>query len=134
MEFFTYVLPNGIRCILKQVKSPVAWCAMTINAGSRDETTRENGIAHFTEHMLFKGTHTRKAHHINNRLEKLGGELNAFTTKEETVVHATTLKADFPKAAELIADLVFNSVYPEKEIAREREVIVDEIKDRKSVV
>lgn len=127
MEFFTYTLPNGIRCIHKRVKSPVAWCAMTVNAGSRDELAGESGIAHFTEHMLFKETGRRKAHHINSRLEKLGGELNAFTTKEETVVHATTLKTDFPKAAELIADILFNSSFPEKEIGKECEVILDEI-------
>lgn len=131
MEFFTYILPNGIRCIHKRVKSPVAWCAMTVNTGSRDELEGESGMAHFTEHMLFKETGKRKAHHINSRLEKLGGELNAFTTKEETVVHATTLKTDFPKAAELISDILFNSSFPEKEISREREVILDEINSYK---
>ena len=131
MEFFKYTLPNGIRCIYKRVKSPVAWCAMTINAGSRDELTSQYGAAHFTEHLLFKGTEKRRAHHINNRLEKLGGELNAFTTKEETVVHATVLKGDIPKAAELISDVVFHSVFPAKEVEREREVILDEINSYK---
>ncbi len=130
-EFFTYTLPNGIRCIFKRVKSPVAWCAMTVNAGSRDELAREAGLAHFTEHMLFKGTDRRRPHHINSRLEKLGGELNAFTTKEETVVHATTLKVDFPKAVELIADIVFRSTFPEREVVREREVVIDEINSYK---
>lgn len=131
MEFFRFTLPNGIRCIHKRIKSPVAHCALTINAGSRDETPRECGLAHFTEHMLFKGTRCRRAYHINSRLEKLGGELNAFTTKEETTVHATTLKGDFPKAAELIADIAFNSVFPEKEVGKEKEVVIDEINSYK---
>lgn len=130
-EFFTYTLPNGIRCIFRRVKSPVAWCAMTVNAGSRDELAREAGLAHFTEHLLFKGTEHRRPYHINSRLEKLGGELNAFTTKEETVVHATTLKVDFPKAAELIADILFRSTFPEREVVREREVVIDEINSYK---
>ena len=127
MEFFKHTLPNGIRCIYKRTKSPVTYCSLTINAGSRDEKNKEFGIAHFTEHAIFKGTKNRKAYHINSRLEKLGGELNAFTTKEETVVHATSLKSDFSKAAELIADICFNSVFPEKEIEKEREVVIDEI-------
>lgn len=127
MEHFIYTLPNGIRCIHTRVKSPVAWCAVTVGAGSRDELAGEYGIAHFTEHLLFKGTERRRAHHINNRLEKLGGELNAFTTKEETVVHATTLRGDLPKAAELIADILFRSTFPEREVVRERGVVLDEI-------
>lgn len=131
MEFFTHNLPNGIRCLLLRVKSPVAWCAMTVNAGSRDERAEEYGVAHFTEHMLFKGTAVRRAHHINNRLEKLGGELNAYTTKEETVIYATTLRSDFSKAAELIADIVFRSAFPMREVVREREVVVDEINSYK---
>lgn len=131
MEFFKHVLSNGIRCIHKRVKSPVTYCSLTINAGSRDETDKEFGAAHFAEHALFKGTTHRKAHHINSRLEKLGGDLNAFTTKEETAVHATTLKGDFPKAAELISDIVFDSTYPEKEIEKERDVIIDEINSYK---
>lgn len=131
MEFFKCILPNGIRCIHKRIKSPVAYCSLTINAGSRDENPKEYGIAHFAEHALFKGTQNRKAYHINSRLEKLGGELNAFTTKEETVIHATSLKSDFVKAAELISDITFNSTYPEKEIEKEREVIIDEINSYK---
>lgn len=131
MEFFKHTLPNGIRCIHKRMKSPVAYCALTINAGSRDETAKEHGAAHFVEHMLFKGTENRKAYQINSRLERLGGELNAFTTKEETVVHATTLKGDLPKAAELISDVAFNSTFPARELAKETEVIVDEINSYK---
>ncbi len=134
MEFTQYILPNGIRCIHKQVRSNVAYTAMTINAGSRDELKGEYGMAHMLEHMLFKGTKKRQAYHINCRLENLGGELNAFTTKEETVIHATTLKGDFGKATELIADIVFNSVFPQDEIERERGVILEEINSYKDSV
>lgn len=127
MEIYTHTLANGIRCIHIRNKSNVVHCALTINAGSRDEMPAEHGVAHLTEHAIFKGTSLRKAHHINNRLERLGGELNAFTTKEETVVHTTTLKADAGRAAELISDIVFNSTFPPKELLREKEVIYDEI-------
>ncbi len=126
-EFFTYTLPNGIRCICKRVKSNVVHCAMTINTGSRDELQGEFGMAHLVEHTLFKGTHKRRAYHINCRLENLGGELNAYTTKEETVVHTTTLKTDCAKAVELITDIVFRSVFPEREVDKEKQVIFDEI-------
>ena len=131
MEFYTYTLKNGIRCIHKRTKSPIAYSALTINTGSRDEFEDEFGIAHFVEHSIFKGTEKRKAYHINCRLERLGGELNAFTTKEETVVNATTLKTDFAKAAELISDVIFNSTFPEKELEKEREVVIDEINSYK---
>jgi predicted Zn-dependent peptidase len=127
MDFFVHNLSNGIRCVLQRTKAPVVWCALTVDAGSRDETPKEHGMAHFTEHMLFKGTARRRAHHINSRLEKLGGELNAYTTKEETAVYATVLRGDFAAAADLIADVVFNSTFPEAEIAKEREVVADEI-------
>ncbi len=100
---------------------------MVIGAGARDELPREFGSAHFAEHALFKGTACRRAWHINSRLERLGGELNAFTTKEDTTVHATTLRGDFAKAVELIADVVCHSTFPDREIEREREVILDEI-------
>lgn len=127
MEFYTYRLPNGIRGIHRQVKGAVAHCALVVDAGSRDERTGEYGLAHFTEHAFFKGTQRRRAWQVNCRLENLGGELNAFTTKEDTTIHATTLRSDFPKAAELIADVAFRSVYPDRELEREKEVIVDEI-------
>lgn len=126
-EFTTYTLPNGIRGIHRQVKNSVAHCALVINAGSRDEHPNQYGLAHFTEHALFKGTQRRRAWQVNCRLENLGGELNAFTTKEDTTVHATTLKGDFPKAVELIADIVFRSTFPDRELEREKEVICDEI-------
>lgn len=127
MEFYTYTLPNGIRGIHRRVSGSVAHCALVIGAGSRDERPDQYGLAHLTEHAFFKGTEHRRAWQINCRLENLGGELNAFTTKEETTVHATTLRGDFAKAAELIADIVFRSTFPEREIEREKEVIVDEI-------
>ncbi len=127
MEFYTYILPNGIRGIHRQVRSGVTHCGLFINAGTRDERKEEIGLAHFTEHALFKGTTHRKAFHINCRLENLGGELNAFTTKEDTTIHATTLRGDFSKSVELIADIAFHSIYPDRELEREKEVIYDEI-------
>ena len=127
MEFHTYQLPNGIRGIHRQVRGSVAHCALVIGAGSRDELPAEYGLAHFTEHAFFKGTERRRAWQVNCRLENLGGELNAFTTKEDTTIHATTLRGDFAKAAELIADIAFHSTFPDRELEREKEVIVDEI-------
>lgn len=127
MEFYTYTLPNGIRGIHRQVKGNVTHCALVINAGSRDELAGEYGLAHFTEHAFFKGTERRRAYQVNCRLENLGGELNAFTTKEDTTIHATTLRGDFAKAVELIADVAFRSTFPDRELDKEREVICDEI-------
>ncbi len=127
IEFYTYTLPNGIRGIHRQTRSNVAHCGLLINAGSRDERQGEIGLAHFAEHSIFKGTERRKAYQVNCRLENLGGELNAFTTKEDTTIHATTLRADVSKAVELIADIAFHSIYPTKELEREKEVIYDEI-------
>ena len=126
-EFETYILPNGIKGIHRQVRSSVTHCALVVNAGTRDENRDEYGLAHFTEHAIFKGTKRRKAYQINCRLENRGGELNAYTTKEDTTIHATTLRSDFSKAVELIADVAFNSTFPEHELQKEREVIVDEI-------
>lgn len=131
MEFTRYTLPNGIRCLHKRVRSAVAHCALTVNTGSRDELAGEHGIAHLLEHAFFKGTTHRKAFHINCRLENLGGELNAYTTKEETVIHTTSLRGDFAKAAELIADIVFHSVFPEKELEKEKDIVLDEINSYK---
>lgn len=131
MEFYLHTLPNGIRCIHKRVKSSVAHCSLTIGAGSRDELPAEFGMAHLVEHTLFKGTEHRRAYHINCRLENLGGELNAYTTKEETVIHATTLRGDLGKAVELIADIVFHSTFPAREVEKEKEIILDEINSYK---
>lgn len=112
---------------VKRVNSPVACCALSTRAGTRDEEPRYNGLAHFTEHMFFKGTLKRGAKSINNALEKVGGELNAYTTKEETVLHATVLKEDLHTAVDLLLELAFTSVFPDKELNKEREVILDEI-------
>ncbi|MFR9651751.1 MAG: pitrilysin family protein [Rikenellaceae bacterium] len=131
MEFYTYTLPNGIKCIHRHTTSHVTHCALIIGSGTRDESIGEYGIAHFAEHGLFKGTKKRRAYHVNCRLENLGGEFNAYTTKEETTIHATTLKGDFAKAVELIADVAFNSQFPDHEIDRERKVIYDEINSYK---
>ena len=130
-EFETYILPNGIRGIHRQVRSGVAHCALVVNAGSRDELRGEYGIAHFVEHALFKGTARRKAYQVNCRLENLGGELNAYTTKEDTTLHATVLRRDFQRAVELISDVIFSSTFPDKELRKEREVIADEINSYK---
>jgi len=131
MEFTRYTLRNGIRCIHKQVRSAAVHCALTVGTGSRDEQPAEHGMAHLLEHAFFKGTERRRAYHINCRLENLGGELNAYTTKEETVIHTTTLRADLSKAAELIADIVFHSTFPAKELEKEKDIIVDEINSYK---
>ena len=127
MDTCSFTLPNGLRVVYRQSRSNVVYCGLTINAGSRDETLAEHGTAHFVEHMLFKGTKKYSAHLINNRLENVGGELNAFTTKEETVVHATILKNDFGKALDLIADMAFHPAFPPKEFEKEKLVILDEI-------
>ena len=126
-EFETYILPNGIKGIHRRTKSSIAHCALVVNAGTRDERDGEHGLAHFAEHAFFKGTEHRKAYQVNCRLENRGGELNAYTTKEDTTIHATTLRSDFAKAAELISDVAFYSTFPEHELQREREVIIDEI-------
>jgi len=131
MDIKTVQLDSGIKYAFRHISSPVAYCALSVKTGTRDEDQLLNGIAHFTEHMLFKGTTNRSAWQINNFLEKLGGELNAYTTKEETVIHATVLKEDLPKAVELLSDLAFNSLFPDKELVKEREVILEEISSYK---
>ncbi|WP_066628335.1 M16 family metallopeptidase [Labilibacter marinus] len=131
MEFYTHTLNNGIRIIHKPEKGEVAYCGMIINAGSRDEKEKEHGMAHFIEHVVFKGTKKRKAFHVLSRLEDVGGELNAFTSKEETCIYATCLKEDYERSMELISDITFHSVFPEKELIKEKEVIVDEINSYK---
>jgi predicted Zn-dependent peptidase len=123
----TYTFENGLRLI--QIPSPtnVAYCGISIDAGTRDELDGEEGMAHFCEHMMFKGTEKRRAWHIINRMEAVGGDLNAYTNKEETVVYAAFMKEHLERAAELIFDIVFNSTYPQHEMDKECEVIVDEI-------
>lgn len=126
-KFNTYTLSNGLRIIHRTSPTDVAYCGMAIDAGTRDEEETEYGIAHFCEHMMFKGTKKRKAWHVLNRMEIVGGDLNAYTNKEETVVYAAFLKEHLARAVELISDVVFNSTYPQHEIDKEAEVIIDEI-------
>lgn len=118
---------QGLAYAVKRSSSAVAYCAISVKCGTRDEKGFHPGIAHFVEHTIFKGTVNRKASQINGCLDRLGGDLNAFTTKEETVFHTTTLKADLPKAADLLMDLVTGSTFPQKAIQTEMGVVVDEI-------
>ena len=120
-------LQNGLRCVHTPTDSHVGHLALYINSGTRDEGEDEHGLAHFIEHILFKGTTKRKAYHILSRMEDVGGEINAYTNKEETCVHASFLTEHFDRALELVSDIVFNSVFPEKELIREKAVIEDEI-------
>lgn len=131
MKINTHTLKNGIRLIHQQVESPAAHFGIILNTGSRDELAEEQGIAHFIEHVIFKGTKKRKAFHIISRIEDVGGELNAYTTKEETAVYATFLNEHYNRSMELISDIITNSSFPKKEIAREKEVIIEEINSYK---
>ena len=124
---------NILRIAFKQTSSPVAYCALSAKCGTRDEDPAYNGLAHFTEHMFFKGTLKRKASSINNALERVGGELNAYTTKEETVLHTTVLGEDLPKAIDLLMELAFTSTFPQKELEKERDVIIEEIVSYKDI-
>ena len=120
-----------MRFAFKRSLSPVAYCAVHIKTGTRYEDPGRGGLAHFTEHLLFKGTETRSANTVNSYIEKLGGELNAYTTKEETVIHATVLKEDLRRAVDLLMDIAFRCTFPEKEIDKERSVVLEEIKTYK---
>lgn len=125
--FHSHTLENGMRVVFKPENSTVSYCGIAINSGSRDELEHEQGMAHFTEHMLFKGTAKRRSANIINRLEHVGGELNAFTSKEETVVYAAVLNEYTERAVELIADITLHSTFPQKEIDKEVIIILDEI-------
>lgn len=127
MNLLHHTLPNGIRLIHKSVPNMIAHAGVIVNTGSRDENDNQHGMAHFVEHMMFKGTAKRKTYHILSSLEDRGGELNAYTTKEETAVYGSFLKNDYNKAFDIISDVIFNSSFPEKEIQREKEVIIEEI-------
>lgn len=127
MEYLSHTLANGLRLVHLPSASPVAYCGFAINAGTRDEGPGEAGLAHFVEHMLFKGTGKRRAWHILNRMENVGGELNAYTTKEETFVYSVFLAEHFYRALELLSDLVFHSLFPAHEVEKEIDVILDEI-------
>ena len=127
-EYELIELSNGIRVIHKEVpQTKIAHVGIMLDIGSRDETKNEQGLAHFLEHMAFKGTTKRSSYHIINRLESLGGELNAYTTKEKICFYATLLDIHLEKAVELLADITFNSTFPEKQIEKERSVILEEM-------
>ena len=127
MKYNTYTLDNGLRIIHLPSDSKVVYCGYQINAGTRNEEPGEEGLAHFCEHVTFKGTERRKAWHILNCLESVGGDLNAYTNKEGTVYYSAILKEHIARAADLLTDIVFHSVYPQAEIDKEVEVICDEI-------
>lgn len=113
-DYLIHTLHNGIRIIHQQTDSPVGHLGVLINTGSRDENEDEHGLAHFIEHSVFKGTKKRKSFHVLSRIEGVGGELNAYTTKEETVLYATFLSEHYDRTAELLSDILFNSTYPER--------------------
>ena len=127
MKYNTYTLDNGLRIIHLPSDSKVVYCGYQINAGTRNEEPGEEGLAHFCEHVTFKGTERRKAWHILNCLESVGGDLNAYTNKEGTVYYAAILKEHIARAVDLLSDIVFHSTYPQQEIDKEVEVICDEI-------
>ena len=131
MHYQSYVLSNGLRLIHLPDESPVSYCGFAINAGTRDEKADEFGMAHFVEHMLFKGTQKRNASYILNRMEQVGGELNAYTSKEETFVYSIFMEEHFKRSFDLLGDLVYNSIFPENEVEREVDVILDEINSYK---
>ena len=127
MQYNIHTLSNGLRIIHEPSSSKVAYCGFAVDAGPRDEAENEQGLAHFVEHLIFKGTRKRKAWHILNRMENVGGDLNAYTNKEETVIYSAFLTEHFGRALELLADIVFHSTFPQNEIEKETEVIIDEI-------
>lgn len=121
-------LASGLRIVYRYQDAPISYCGFMIDCGTRDEMTPgQYGIAHFIEHILFKGTHKRDSWHINNRMESVGGELNAFTTKEETTFYSVFLNQDYERAIELLCDLICNATAPERELQKEQEVVIDEI-------
>jgi len=128
MEYNLFTLANGIRVVHKQVTTTkITHCGYILDIGSRDEGPHQQGLAHFWEHMAFKGTHKRKAFHIINRLENVGGELNAYTTKEKICFYASIRDSYFENALELLTDITFDSIFPEKQIEKERSVILEEM-------
>ena len=128
MEYQLFSLKNGFRVLHKpNNNSQIVHACVVINCGSRDEDPAKQGLAHFIEHMLFKGTKKKSLYQILNRMEVVGGELNAYTSKEQTCIHASFLKEHLPRAIELFHDLLFNSTFPEIELKKEKQVIMDEI-------
>ena len=126
MNIHYHTLPNGLRMVHIMTNNQVAWCGLAVNAGSRDEQEGHYGLAHFVEHTIFKGTTHRRAWHILNRMERVGGELNAYTTKEGTMVYSVFPHQHLQRAIDLLADLVQWSVFPQEELDRERDVVLEE--------
>ncbi|MCD6331919.1 MAG: insulinase family protein [Bacteroidales bacterium] len=127
MEYQTHTLANGLRLVHLPDNRPVAYCGLLVNTGSRDEKEHEHGIAHFIEHVIFKGTTRRKAYHILSRMDDVGGEINAYTTKEETAFYTAFLNPHYDRALDLLSDIVFHSIFPVNELEKEKAVIIDEI-------
>lgn len=131
MEYQYHTLPNGIRLVHRYTKTMVGHLALMVNTGSRDESSSEHGLAHFIEHMIFKGTTRRRLFQVLGYLENVGADLNAYTTKEETCVHASFPGQYYRRAFDLFADILTNSTFPEKEIEKEKDVVIDEINSYK---
>lgn len=131
MFYQYYKLTNGVRIVFRQTTSDVLYSGVYIGVGSRDEQGSEEGMAHFIEHSIFKGTEHRRSYHILNRIDGVGGELNAFTTKEETCIYATSLSEHLERCLELFADILFHSAFPEKELQKEKDVVLEEINSYK---
>lgn len=127
MSYNIHTLSNGIRILHLADNMPISYVGVAVDAGTRDELPNESGMAHFVEHLLFKGTKHRRSWHIINRLESVGGQLDAYTTKEETYIYATVPNEYTDRALELLADVVLNSTFPESELEKERDVVLDEI-------
>ena len=126
MNIAYHTLSNGLRLVHVNTANQVAWCGLAVNAGSRDENEGHYGLAHFVEHTIFKGTTHRRAWHILNRMERVGGELNAYTTKEGTMLYSVFPHQHLSRAVDLLADLVQWSVFPQSELDRERDVVLEE--------
>lgn len=126
-QYNIFTLPNGLRCIHLRTESHVAYIGLAVNAGSRDEAADKHGLAHFVEHTVFKGTDRRTSLQISNRMESIGGELNAYTSKEETLIYTNAPAGHSERALELLADLVKCSRFPDAELEKEREVVIEEI-------
>ncbi|MGZ3944696.1 MAG: M16 family metallopeptidase, partial [Mucilaginibacter sp.] len=127
MDHQVHTLSNGIRILLKHSPSAITHCCFVVNAGSRDEPEQKEGLAHFIEHLLFKETEKRSTNQILNRLELVGADLNAYTTKEYTCIHASLLKQHLERTIDLFEDILFHSTFPQEELEKERGVILDEI-------
>lgn len=126
-QYNVFTLPNGLRCVSRRREGTASYCGLVVNAGSRDEDADKSGLAHFVEHTIFKGTASRSSARISNRMESIGGELNAYTSKEETVIYANLPQTYTERAFDLLADLVSSASFPAEEVEREREVVIEEI-------